>query len=144
MIRISMPDPLSWETGIVYGLQALTRMTAHEIPFECLLPDSGPQYEEVAFSIYQLELDAHVRLVPYIRYRALLSDIVVFPRLCSLEARPIKTALRLNKTVITSDPELDFSHPKLHRFQCRDHHALANSLISAVAGLAKVAAPEKI
>jgi hypothetical protein len=123
-----MPDPLTWQAGIEYGLQALTAVQETGSEFLCYLADAGPLLEAVSLSVYQLDLTERVRYVSPVQGYLKGANAILLPRVYSLDREIIGTALKAGQWVISSDPAVTLEHPRLLRFPCRDWRAMADIL----------------
>jgi hypothetical protein len=125
MIQIVMPDPLTWEAGLEYGLQALAELHYEKQNYLLFLHDNGLFLEATAFGVQQLGLRENVQYVRNPERRMGDCDIVLFPRVKGLGIDIIHKALEHEKHVVTSDPEVKIDHPRLLLFPRRDWKKLA-------------------
>lgn len=111
MKRILFPDPLVWQAGLEYGVQAVGSLVRSGVPVECFLSNVGPMLEAVALVIHQERIGERAHFVRDPIARTASNDIAVFPRVASLDQRLLLQAARAGFTVITSDPSI----PKLEQ-----------------------------
>jgi len=132
-MRVALPDPLSWQAGIEFGLQALGELRRGGLNFEFSLLEQGPMLEASGFAVNQFGLETNVRWL----HRRLRSwtgfDAVLFPRVAPLETATITQILEGGVTVISSDPEFRSQRSNFHPFPRRDWQSLAK-LMQATAG----------
>jgi hypothetical protein len=128
-MRIVFPDPLIWQSGIEFGLQAVGEFQREERPVKCLLRDRGPMLEAVTFAALQYGLLPMVEWTRHWPHWLRPNDVAVFPRVAPGDAGPIQEALRQNATVITSDPGIVIQHALLRQFPRRDVAALVQCLV---------------
>jgi hypothetical protein len=120
-----MPDPLIWQAGLEYGLQALRYLRDRGCNFVCYITDRGPFLEAVALAVHQLELKGCVCYTKKIHRHTKTPQTIVLPRVYPLGKEPIMKALESGSTVITSDPEIENNHQNLFLFPRRDWKTLA-------------------
>jgi len=123
-----MPDPLIWQAGMEYGLQALASINKKNVNFLCSLPDRGPMLEAIGFAAHQLKLNQKMRYTNLDRYTPQSSDVILMPRVYPLDQKIIGDALKLGGKVITSDPNINVTHAQLTSFSRRNWRDLADIL----------------
>jgi hypothetical protein len=120
MIHVALPDPLVWQAGIEFGLEAIAEVAAtHDVV--CRLRDRGPMLEAVGFAVYQLGLSGitEFRRSPLASRRV---DVVLVPRVTSLG--PVR--MPGSAILITTDPAL--APPGSEPLPRRDPQTIANAL----------------
>ena len=136
-MRIVFPDPLIWQSGLEFGLQAVGEFQNEEPELECLLRSQGPLLEAVTFAALQYQLLPKVQWTRRCPHRFGSDDVAVFPRVAPTDEAPIRDALSQNISVITSDPAVTISHPLLRLFPRRNVAALVECLVEVHARLRK-------
>lgn len=129
-MRIAFPDPLTWQSGIEFGLQALGELHRRGIGFTCRLRDEGPMLEAATFAMVQYGLQSRfewVRRAPRV-LRGI--DVALFPRVAPGDLDVIRFLLQQGVRVVTSDPAVDWVSPGLHTFPRRHSRVLADCLLA--------------
>jgi len=128
MIKLLFPDPLIWQAGVEYGLQALAGLSSGE--WVCGLPNHGPMLESTAFAIHQLGLQDRVKFQSRHKYLFGSSQIALFPRVAPLNRKLLLRNLKRGQIVVTSDPSIDFEFTNLFVFPKRDWYSLREILLN--------------
>lgn len=126
-MRIALPDPLTWESGIEFGLQAIGELVRQGIPIEFSLLDHGAMLEAATFGIIQYQLHPNVRWVRRWPGSFAAFDVAIFPRVAAMETATISQILDQGLPVVSSDPVFVVS-TNFQQFPRRDWQALANIL----------------
>jgi hypothetical protein len=133
-MRIVFPDPLTWQSGIEFGLQALGELQRRGLSFEFSLRDEGPMLEAAAFAVNQYGMLSKVRWVRRWPRSWTGFDVALFPRVITGEAQPVLNACKQGVLVITSDPGIKQSLPNLYVFGRRDCRELASCIEKVARG----------
>ena len=136
---LTLPDPLIWQAGIEYGLEALADLPLGV--WVCTLRDHGPMLEAAAFAVHQLGLQDYVRFQPRFGSRSGGSQIALFPRVAPLDHNLILDSLKRGNVVVTSDPSFAFDCSNLLIFPRRDSRTLRDILLyllDRTSGLAEI------
>lgn len=128
--HFELPDPLIWQAGIEYGLQALAVLKKQDITFTCRVSGTGPSLEEVVLSVHQLGLRDHVRYGPPRILRSSKRHVVLLPRVRPLRRELIDAALTEGKVVFTSDPSVGRGSERLVLFPRRSWEALGEGILN--------------
>ena len=129
-MRIVFPDPLTWQSGIEFGLQALGKLHRGGVPFKFSLCAQGPMLEAATFAVIQHQMQNQVRWVRRWPQSFREFDVAVFPRVIAMETSAISEIAAQGMTVVSSDPEFRESKATFHQFARRDSDSLANILIN--------------
>lgn len=128
-MRIVFPDPLRWQSGMEFGLQALGELQKAGLDFEFSVRDEGPMLEAVAFAVTQYEVLSKVRWVHRWPGSWQKFDLVLFPRVITGEVEPMLNACKQGVLVVSSDPGFKQSLPGLYFVGRRDASALARCIV---------------
>lgn len=132
MMRLAFPDPLVWQAGIEFGLQAVAEVIGRGTRISCCLKGEGPMLEAVAYAIKELGIQDVVKWSKDGSFKGRI-DIYLLPRVQSGEQKTIRSLVDAGKTVLTSDPGIAAAEACLHIFPRRNTVALA-SLVQELAG----------
>ena len=127
-MRIVFPDPLIWQSGLDFGLQAVGELQRQRAAFEFSLPDEGPMLEAATFAIIQYQLQTKVHWVHRWPRSFAAFDVAIFPRVASMETGSMTQILDHDVAVLSSDPEFKSAKVNYHRFARRDWQSLAGIL----------------
>ena len=125
-----MPDPLEWKGGFEFGLHALAKLKSEHCLFHCYLSDHGEFLEAIAYAVHNFLLKENITYMKNIKSIIEACDIILLPRVYPMEQDTIHDYLHKDKVVITSDPKIEFRHPRLISFHRRDWFELAEILLS--------------
>jgi hypothetical protein len=129
-LLVAMPDPLTWEAGMEYGIQALAHALAGA-DWSCAVASRGPYLEATFFCAAQVGVREHVVASDDVGAEADRAHLVLFPRIVEMDRASILRAVgRERQDVITSDPAIQFSAPRLRLVPSRDWAALAEAITS--------------
>jgi hypothetical protein len=129
-LLVAMPDPLTWEAGMEYGIQALAHALAGA-DWTCAVASRGPYLEATFFCAAQVGVRNHLIACDDVGKQADRAHLVLFPRIVAMDRAPILRAIgREQQDVITSDPAIAFSAPRLRVVPSRDWAALAAAITS--------------
>jgi hypothetical protein len=126
--RILIPDPLIWESGVEYGLQALSKLQNEIQDFVFYIGKSGKLIEAVSFGIYQLGLTEKVRYVNDSERMIKICDIILFPRVKSIGETIILSALGQGKYVVCSDQNFRSRNSNFFMFHRRNWNEMEGIL----------------
>ena len=127
-MRIAFPDPLTWQAGIEFGLQALAELQREGAAFEFSLLDHGPMLEAATFAIIQYKIQNKVRWVQRWPRTFTSFEVAIFPRVVAMDTSVLAQILDQGLTVISSDPEFQSSKCNFQQFARRDWQSLAGLL----------------
>jgi hypothetical protein len=127
MLRVALPDPLVWQAGLEWGLEALSDARRQGLSFSCQIGDEGPLLEAVAFSVKEMALSN----VSFVNRKTILTrrqDVYLFPRVKAMEQESVLGLVRRGAVVLTSDPEISAVAGSLRLFHRRDVGAVVTIL----------------
>jgi hypothetical protein len=127
-LLVAMPDPLTWEAGLEYGIQALAHALAGR-DWRCAVASRGAYLEATFFCAAQLGVREHLEACDDVAHHADRAQLLLFPRIVPMDRAPILRAIgRDRQQVITSDPAIQFSGPRLDVVPPRNWEALAGAI----------------
>lgn len=126
MLDILMPDPLVWEAGIEYGLQAVALCEDQGLECSCYVFDHGPLIEAVVLAAKQLNL-RRLQYLPDVMEYIGLADLLLLPRVATIRSQPVPAFLKYQKPVVTSDPFF-YTEEHVIGFERRNWKQLADIL----------------
>jgi hypothetical protein len=127
-LLVAMPDPLTWEAGMEYGIQALAHALAGA-DWTCAVAGRGPYLEATFFCAAQVGVRDHLVARNDVCSFADRADLLLFPRIVPMDRAPVLRAIgRERQDVITSDPAIRFSSARLRVVGPRDWPALAEAI----------------
>ena len=122
-----LPDPLIWQAGNEYAMDAFALLKRRGFQFTAHFRDHGPLLESLAFLRYTYELQDHVQ---FTRAETIPGKqrIIVAPRIKAFDSSASLLAMIQSEAVVTSDPAIDRTHPRLQTFNRRNSEELADVL----------------
>lgn len=127
MIKLVFPDPLVWQAGVEFGLQALAGLPSGE--WVCEIPDHGPMLEAAAFALHQLGIQDRMKFCSRRNCLPGRNQVALFPRVAMLDHSLLLGSLKHGQIVVTSDPAVDFECDNLFLFRRRDWRTMRDILL---------------
>jgi glycosyltransferase involved in cell wall biosynthesis len=120
-----LPDELTWESGVEYGLEAVALVRQSEPRLRVVLHREGPLREAAAFAVFQLGLAevTAIRGVRPVDYGP--ASVVLLPRLRPGPSLPLVLALAAGAAAVTSDPSLTGGQGSASLVPARDPASMA-------------------
>ena len=87
-IRLVFPDPLEWQSGLEWGVEAAAILVREGHDVECVFRATGPMFEAVAFAALDLGILDRCTFDDTAVGKPSTDDIVVLPRV-NVELRDI-------------------------------------------------------
>lgn len=105
--RVHLPDPLVWQAGLEWAIEAIAVATSRGVDLECSIAHAkGPFFEAIAFAAYDLGIGDRCRFGD--RSAAPAGAIVIVSRVAPLpDVIPTGPGVRLVTTVPVSSTILD-------------------------------------
>jgi hypothetical protein len=141
-MNIVFPDPLVWQSGLEFGIQALGLLRDEGLEFTATLLDHGPMLEAVALGCRDFQLSNRVRWVRKISGGEPNIDVAVFPRVCPMKAPANLDPVGFPGPILSSDPTTAQHSTRIWYFPRRDYRTLAVMLREVPH--ARVTAPERV
>lgn len=79
-IRLVFPDPLEWQSGLEWGVEAAAILVREGHDVRCVFRATGPMFEAVAFAAFDLGILDRCTFDDQAAGAPLSDDIVVMPR----------------------------------------------------------------
>lgn len=123
-MKIAFPDTLTWQAGLEFGLEAVSRLNANGSKPRVSFVDSGPMLEAISFALLDFGLLNSVVWVRDQDSTLFEADIALFPRVTAGDRQSIEKALARGVRTFSSDPDFTSANPLYTSFVRRDVEAL--------------------
>jgi hypothetical protein len=128
-MKVLFPDPLTWESGIEYGLEGVAKAQDSCGDVVSTLYGKGPFLEAVAFAAMEFAILDRLEFRSVITEREYRNaELVLLPRVRPGRQGPARMALASGTFVITSDVTIEPVPGRVQRVPSRDWRAIRESV----------------